>query len=144
MNATDSRLLWRSAWPFAALHSIAVLSRTALDWFDPPETFYARSVASTYAAIALFLGVGLWTAWRTKCLRAGALAGLAMSGLSAVMILAGSVLMVAIWHGQQTFSVIEHSGGLAEIFELPILIAIPGVLVATLGAAVGKGAAKLS
>jgi hypothetical protein len=135
--------LWRGMWWWGVLLAVAVIARGALDRFVPPATFYARSVVTTYTAIACFVTAGFWTAWRTRSFAAGVLAGIATSVISAALVEAGSLVMLGIWHDPQTLWAIERSGGLAEDFELPLLMIVPGVFLATLGGAAGKAAASL-
>jgi hypothetical protein len=135
--------LWRATWWWGLLLAMAALSRSALDWFVPPATFYVRSVVTTYTAIGFFLTAGFWTAWRTRSLGASVIAGIAIGVTSAALDLMGSLVMLGIWHDPRTLWAIERSGGLGEVFELPILVMVPGALLATLGGAAGKAAASV-
>jgi hypothetical protein len=123
----------RTSWWWGVLSAATVITRTAFDWFVPPETFYARATASTYTAVALFLAAGFFTAWRSRSLRAGVLAGIATGLISAILVVAGSLIMLGLWHDERTLSAIERSGGLSEVFTLPMLMIVPGTIVAALG-----------
>ena len=134
----------RATWWWGALSAAAVMARDAFDWFVPPETFTARASATTYTAIALFLAAGFFTSWRTRSLRAGVLAGIATGLISALLVWAGSLVMLGLWHDERMLWAIERSGGLGEVFALPLLVVVPGTIVAALGGALAKVAASLS
>ena len=124
---------------FAALFSAQFLTRTALDWFLPPLDSYTRSAVSTFLGVATLLTAGLWAAWRSDSLSAGALAGLLTAGLASVTSIAGAVALLAIRHDPQTMAAIRGSGGLEEVFSLPLIMLLPGIL---LGA--GGGVASMA
>ncbi len=88
--------------------------------------------------MALFLTAGLWVAWRSGSLRSGLLAGFVTSATAALVSIVGSALLLSIWHDPQTFARITNSGGLGEVFELPVLLIVPATFVAAIGAAAGK------
>jgi hypothetical protein len=134
--------LWRATWQWGVLLAAASIIRGALDWFVPPASFYARAIVTTYTAIGLFLAAGFWTAWRTRSLGAGILAGLGMGVIAAAIDMAGTAIMIGIWHDPLTLAAIERSGGLAEMFELPLLRIVPGMLLATIGALAATGGAR--
>jgi hypothetical protein len=112
--------------------------RNAFDWFVPTTDFNARSMVTTLTAIGLFLAAGLWVAWRSGSLRTGLVAGFVSSATAAVVSVAGAALLLSIWHDPQTFAGIAKSGGLGEVFELPVLLIVPATFVAAIGAAAGK------
>ena len=134
MNSNE----FRTAWFCGVVSAAAILARTALDWFVPPETFYARATVTTFTAIGLFAFAGFRATWRTGSLRSGMLAGIGMGAISAALVLAGSLVMFAFRHDAQTLWAIERSGGLAEVFTLPLIMALPGALIAGLGGILGK------
>ena len=141
--AMNEPALWRAAGGWAAAYAVTVVSRTAFDWFLPTDAFQVRSTVSTYTAIALFLAAGFWTAWRTNSVRSGVLVGMAMSALSAAMILVSSVVMLGIWHDPQTLQAIAQSGGMGEVFTLPLLVSVPAVILAAIGAVAKKHSPSL-
>ena len=130
----------RATWWWGALSAAAVLTRSAFDWFVPPETFVERASATTYTAIALFLAAGFFTSWRTRSMRAGILAGITTGILSALLALAGSLIMLSVWHDERTLWAIDRSGGLEEVFTLPFFIIVPGTIIAALGGTLAKAA----
>jgi len=135
--------LWRATWPWGVLFGAAGTIRSALDWFVPPETFYTRASLTTYFAISLFLAAGFWTSWWSRSLRASALAGIGTAVIAAAIHLAGTAVMLAVWHDPQTLGAIQRSGGLSEALTLPIVVILPAAFLATIGGVVGKSAASL-
>jgi len=127
----------RGNWLWAALLSGSFITRTALDWFVPPKDFYIRSMASTWLAIAFLLCAGFCAAWRSGLLRSGALAGIATTLLAAAISTIGTGCLFAIRHDAATLTAIQESGGLAEVFSLPIMLVIPGLALGALGGIVG-------
>jgi len=129
---------------WGALIGGAFLARTALDWFAPTQDFSVRSAISTYVGISLLLAAGFWSAWRSGSSTAGALSATFAAVIGALVSLAGATSMLVVFHDQQTLAAIERSGGLAEVFTLPIMMVIPALIFGTLGAALGAAAnAKL-
>jgi hypothetical protein len=131
--------VWRAASVWAVLLAATVIGRDALDWWlSPTDDFYARSLVSTAVAVALFTGAGAWTAWRSRSIRAGAVAGIAMGLIAGVIVNAGSLLMLAVKHDPHTMAMIRASGGLSEALTLPLFVTLPGTICASLGAVAGK------
>ena len=132
---------WRHVWIWVVLISAGHVGRTALDWRVPTDDFTLRSAATSYFAIALFATAGLSAAWRSRSALAGVLAGLVISVTSAATSLFGSLTLLAIWHDPATMIAIRGSGGLDEVFTLPLVMIVPATIVAALGALAGKGLA---
>ena len=127
--------LTRRAWVWGALFGGALVARSALDWFVPPADFLARSRVSTAIAVGLMLAGGFWFAWRSGLLVAGTLAGAIIGLVGGAISLAGSAVLLAIWHDPRTMAAIRNSGGFAEVE--PFLV-VPGLLLGTMGGAVGR------
>ena len=134
---------WRATRVWVLLFAAASVGRTALDWLVPPLQFQTRSIVTTYTAISIFVICGTLAAYRTRSLRASAATGLAVGVLAAPIQMVGALLILAIWHDTQTMSAIAHSGGLGEVFQLPVFLFIPGVILALLGGLIGKAAARV-
>ena len=132
---------WRATWAWGLLLAALTLGRDSLDWFVPPADFLTRSIVTTYAAVCVFLACGALTAYRTRSLRASAAAGLATGIIAAPIKTAGALVLLAIWHDPQTLGAIDHSGGLGEVFQLPVFLFLPGALLASVGGLLGKAAA---
>src|SRR5204862_5406808 len=116
--------LWRATWRWAMVFAAAALLRDALDHFDPPQSYYVRSLVTTYIAIALFAGAGFFGARRTRSFVGGALAGFAVGLIAAVITVTASAGMLAIAHDPRTMDAIARSGGLDETFILPFMIVV--------------------
>jgi hypothetical protein len=133
---------WRAAWVWGALLAAAVVGRDALDWWLAPTTdFDARSLVSTYVAIGIFASAGLMAAWRSHSVAAGTLTGALTGVVAAVIVEVASLGQLAIWHDPHTLAMIEASGGLSEVFTLPLIVIVPGTMCATIGAVLGRGLA---
>jgi hypothetical protein len=135
--------VWRAARVWALLFATASIVRTALDWFNPPGDFSTRSAASTFIGIGILLVAGSRAAWRTGSLVAGTVAGVATTLLAAVLSVSGAGLLIAIWHDPGTLAAIQGSGGLGEVFTLPIVMVLPGMLLGTIGGAIGLAIGRL-
>lgn len=127
----------RGARISATLFAAAFLSRTALDWLVPPLDFHARSAASTLLGVGLLLATGLRASRRSGSLLAGTLTGVATTAIAAMVSVVGAAILLAMWHGAGTMAAIRASGGLGEVFELPIMMILPGAVLGTLGGMVG-------
>lgn len=130
--------MWRATWLWAVVFAAAALFRDALDRFDPPQSYYLRSIITTWTAIALFAATGFFGARRTQSFVGGALAGLAMGLIAAGLTVAASVVMLALAHDAATMDAIARSGGLEEAFILPFVIVVPGTVFATIAAGIGR------
>jgi len=135
-----TQVLWfviRGARISATLFAAAFLTRTALDWLVPPLDFHARSTASTLLGVGLLLATGLQASRRSGSLLAGTLTGVATTAIAAIVSVVGAAILLTIWHGAGTMAAIRASGGLGEVFELPILMILPGAVLGTLGGMAG-------
>lgn len=135
---------WRGNRTWAGLLGSAFVARTALDWLLPTSDFHARSMVSTIVSAGIFVCAGFLAAWRSSSLRAGGLAGVATALIGATISIVGAALLLAIWHDAATLAAIEGSGGLGEVFTLPVLLVVPGALLGTLGGLVGGTIRRLA
>jgi hypothetical protein len=133
----------RSARFWALFLGATFVARTAMDWLMPTTDFYARSSVSTFVGIGTLLAAGFWASWRSGSLAAGTLAGVATAGLGAIVSVLGAAALLAFAHDPATMAAIRGSGGLAEVFTLPFMLMLPGLIVGTVGGAVGAGARRL-
>lgn len=133
----------RSAGVWAALFGVAFVTRTALDWFAPPLDFHTRSQVSTALAVGILVAAGVWASWRSGSFVAGTVAGVATTAIGAVISVIGAAGLLAIWHDAQTMAAIRGSGGLSEVFELPLLVVLPGMMFGTIGGVVGATLKRL-
>ena len=120
----------------ALVFSGAFVARTALDWLQPPADFHTRSLISTLVATSILLVSGFFASWKSGAILAGGLAGIATTTLAALLSTIGALGLLAIWHDPTTLQAIEGSGGLGEVFLLPLMLIVPGVLLGTIGGVV--------
>jgi len=128
---------------FVVLLSAQFLTRTAMDWFMPPLDFHTRSAVSTALSVAILLAAGLWAGWRSDSFSSGAFAGVLTAGLASVPSIAGAIALFCIWHDPQTMAAIRGSGGLGEVFSLPLMMLLPGLLLGACGGIVSIGLKRL-
>lgn len=132
-------VVWSNAVP-ALLLGGAFVSRTALDWLQPPANFHARSLISTLIAASILLVSGLFASWKSDMILAGGLSGIATTALAAFLSTIGALGLLAIWHDPTTLRAIEASGGLEEVFSLPVMLMVPGVAIGGVGGVIGATA----
>jgi hypothetical protein len=135
--------VWRSHWVWALAMSGTFLVRTAVDWRVPTSDFAMRSTVTSTIGIGVLIAAGFQASWRARSLGAGVLAGFFTPILAAAMSAAGALLLLALWHDPATLRAIRNSGGLAEVFTLPVTLALPGAVLGTIGGIVGKLASPL-
>ena len=63
--------------------------------------------------------------------------------IGAVISVIGAAGLLAIWHDAGTMAAIRASGGLGEVFELPVMMIIPGAVLGTIGGVVGATIKRL-
>ena len=132
----------RTVGVWGALFGLAAVVRTALDWFVPTQDFSVRSAVSTYVGVGLLLVTGFWSAWRSGSFGAGPVAAALTAVIGACISIAGAAGLVAVFHDSQTMSAIDGSGGLGEAFTLPVMMVVPGLILGTIGGALGAAAKK--
>ena len=121
----------------ALLFAAAFVARTALDWLQPPADFHTRSLISTLVATSILLVSGFFASWNSGKILAGGLSGIATTALAALLSTIGELGLFAIWHDPTTLKAIEGSGGLGEVFFLPVMLVVPGMLLGTIGGVAG-------
>src|SRR5215468_2659963 len=112
----------------ALLFGGAFVARTALDWLHPPADFHTRSLISTLIATSILLVSGFFASWKSGTILAGGLSAIVTTALAALLSTIGALGLLAIWHDPTTLQAIEGSGGLSEVFFLPVMLIVPGVL----------------
>jgi hypothetical protein len=135
--------VWRSARLWAALFAVAFLARTALDWLVPPADFHARANVSTLLGAGIVLLAALRAASRSGSFAAGPIIGVATAAIAAPIELVGAMTLLAGWHDPITMAAIRSSGGLAEVLTLPFLMLLPGIVLGTIGGALGAAVNRL-
>jgi len=134
---TESTL--RATWTWALLLTMSVVTRDMLDWWlAPTQEFYARSIVSTWIAIAIFVACGAAAVWRSRSILASARAGVVTGLLAAVAIDLAILIQLGVRHDPHTMRMIAASGGLDEAFLLPFVVIVPGTAIAVAAGAVAK------
>jgi hypothetical protein len=133
----------RNAYLWGALFGGAFVLRTALDWLMPPVDFHTRATISTAVAATILTACGCWTAWRSGSLIAAALAGFATAALGALIAILGAAALLAVWHDPETMAAISRSGGLGEVFSLPIVTVLPGASLGAIGGVAGASMKRM-
>ena len=128
---------WRRAQPWAILLAVAFIARTAIDWRVPTTDFGSRSALSTTLDVGILLLAGFWAGVRSGSFAAGPAIGVVASVVAAPIKIVGVALLLARWHDPATMAAIHNSGGLAEVFELPLLMFVPAVLLGSIGGSLG-------
>ena len=128
---------WRTTAVWATLFAGSFLTRDVMDWRLPTTDFHLRSTVSTSLAVGIFLLAGFWAASRSGSIKSGAIIGVVTATVAVPLQLVGSALLFAVWHGPVTLAAIRASGGLAEVFTLPVLTMPPCVLISTIGGVMG-------
>jgi hypothetical protein len=117
----------------AVLFSAQYLVRTILDWFMPTADFHTRSTVCTILGAGTLLAAGFSGSWRSRSFLAGAVSGVVTAILAAFMSVTGAGILFVVWHDPQIMAAIRGSGGLEEVFTLPLLMALPGAVLGTVG-----------
>jgi hypothetical protein len=128
----------RGTWIWGVLFGVAHVTRAAWDVFVPTSDFSTRSAITTWTALALLLIAGFTAARRSRSWLAGSIAGVTTAVIAAAITWVGGGLLFALRHDAGTLLAFEHSGGLAEFIGLPIVATIPGMIVGTIGGALGR------
>jgi VIT1/CCC1 family predicted Fe2+/Mn2+ transporter len=133
----------RNARLWAALLGAAFISRTAFDWLVPTVDVHTRSIVSTYLAIGILLIAGFAAARRSGSVVAGTVLGLATMAIGAAVSVCGAGVLLIMWHDAATMAAIDQSGGLAEVFTLPVTMLVPGAALGTIGGVAGSISRRL-
>jgi hypothetical protein len=128
---------WRHAGTWAVVFAVAFLARTAMDWHMPTVDFQARSAVSTLVGVGIFLVAGIWAGSRSGSFTAGAVVGLAVATLALPIQLLGAAVLLAGWHDPSVLTAIRSSGGLEEVFTMPLITVLPGLLLGAIGGVLG-------
>jgi hypothetical protein len=133
----------RHAGVWAVVFAAAFLARTAMDWHMPTADFQTRSAVSTLIGIGILLVAGFWAGSRSGSYMAGAVVGLAIATLALPIQLVGAGLLLAGWHDPSVLTAIRSSGGLEEVFTMPLMTVLPGLLFGAIGGALGATTRRL-
>jgi hypothetical protein len=143
-----ARFVWRAAWPWAAMIAASLTIRGAIDMLMPahytPGVVHPRSFIMTNALLAIWVTCGMWSAWRYGRLRSGVLLAFVAPVLGAVFAVAGAMALLALWHDPQTMAAIRGSGGVDEMWGVPLMLIPVGTIWGTVGAVVGNAAGSFT
>ena len=117
----------------AVLFSAQFLVRTMLDWFMPTVDFHARAEVSTFLGAGILFAAGFSGAWRSGSFTAGAISGVVAASIAAIISVSGAATLLLVWHDPQTMSAIRNSGGVQEVFSLPLMMILPGAVLGSIG-----------
>jgi hypothetical protein len=134
--------VWRSQLGWAIALSAIFVGRTAIDWLVPTTDFSLRSAVTTYASMVVLTTAGAVAAWRSHSFAAGAIAGASVAIIAAAFDVAGAAVMLGFFHDSATLAAAEQSGGISEVFTLPIILIVPATVLGLLGgvpAAISQG-----
>jgi hypothetical protein len=136
--------IWQDVRIWGILFGSAFVVRVGIDRFVPTRDFHERAMASTGVAVGLVVTAGLVASWRSGSPFAGAVAGMATAAIGAAVSLAGSAALLVIWHDAQGMATIHASGGLSEVFILPVLVIVPAAFFGSVGGLAGAAARALA
>ena len=122
-------------WAF--LFAAAFLCRTALDWLRPVADFHNRASASTAIGMAILFLAGFVESFRTKSLRSGVIAAVSVTAFAAPLEIFGAGALLAVRHDAATMAAIQASGGLGEVFTMPLLLLAAGLVLGGIGGLAG-------
>lgn len=132
--------LLRASWGWGALLGAALIIRYLFDTLLPPTDYRVRAATLTYTIFGACLTAGFMAAWRTRSIRAGALTSFSAATIGALLSIAGTTVMLAIWHDPETLEAWRRSGGLQEAFiDVPLKLVAIGMVLGVAGALLGKG-----
>jgi hypothetical protein len=99
-----------------------------------------RAQVSTQFGIATMLLLSVWTSWRSGSFASGPILTAVMSQIAAVVSVSGALLMLALWPdpAARLDRAIAESGGIEEVYLLPFMMIVPGLIIGTVGGAIGS------
>lgn len=144
MNTDHSRwFVLHASWGWGAVLGAALVIRYLFDTLAPAADYEIRATVLTYTIVGACLGAGFAAAWRTQSIRAGVLTSSSASTIGALLSIAGTAVMLGIWHDPATRDAWRSSGGLDEAFiDVPVKVLALGITLGAVGAVLGKLAAK--
>ncbi len=134
---------WRRAGASVVLLTLAFLIRTAIDWRMPTADFHLRSEVSTFVSVGVFLLAGFQAGARSGSSPLGGIAGLIVALFALPLQLVGAAVLLAIWNDHATLAAIQASGGLGEVFSMPLMTVLPAAALGVIGGAAGAASRRL-
>jgi hypothetical protein len=134
----------RSGGAWGAVVGTALVVRYMMDTHVPVTDYKMRATALTYTIMAVSLLAGFSASWRTRSMRGGVFTSFSAAAIGAILSIAGTAVMLAIWHDAATLDAWRHSGGLDEAFiDVPIKVVAIGTAIGLAGALAGKGVNRI-
>jgi hypothetical protein len=131
--------LLRASWGWGAVLGAALVIRYLFDTLAPPADYWIRATVLSYTIIGACVLTGFTAASRTQSIRAGVLTSFSAATIGAILSIAGTGVMLAIWHDRATLEAWRSSGGLDEAFiDVPLKLIALGVAIGAVGAVLGK------
>jgi hypothetical protein len=135
-------LLVRVSWRWGAVLGSALVIRYMFDTLAPVTDYRMRSTSIGYTIIGACLAASFFATWRTQSIRAGVLTSFCAATIGALLSIAGTAMMLAIWHDPATLAAWRSSGDLDEaFFDVPLVIMAVGAATGIAGALLAKGVA---
>jgi hypothetical protein len=135
--------LVRSSWGWGSVLGAALVIRYLFDTLSPVTDYRIRATTLTYTIVGASLLAGFSTTRRTRSIRAGVLTSVSAATIGALSSIAGSGVMLAIWHDPATLDAGRNSGGLDETFiAVPLIVVAIGASIGSVGALLGKAVAS--
>ncbi len=131
------RIVFRTQAPWTALLATTLVARTALDWVSPTTDFELRAAVTTALVVLTVSAAGFAAGRLTGLLRSGPLAAMAAAAFAAGFANAASLVLLAVFPGEQAATAIALSGGLREVFTLPVSLIVPAALFGGCAGALG-------
>jgi len=131
------RFAWRIGLWALALAALYV-GRVAYDWFVPTSNFAPRAEVTTLTMVSTLLVIGASSTLRTQSVRSGIVSTASALTLAAAIDAVACAFIYWNWRNPELIAAIRASGGLQEVFTLPIIVIVPGTLIGSIGALIAS------
>jgi hypothetical protein len=135
--------LLRTSWGWGAVLGAALVVRYLFDTLVPAADYGMRTATLTYTILGACLLSGFTAAWRTRSILSGVVTSSSAAIIGALLSIAGTGAMLALWHDPATLHEWRNSGGLDEAFvDVPLKLVAIGTVMGSVGALLGKAIAN--
>jgi hypothetical protein len=138
----------RAIWMWSVLVAAICLWRYLLDTLAPIH--YTRGVVAlrsevmSWGLAGTFFGCGAWHTWRTRNPITGLLLALATASIGGLLTILVTGVSLAIRHDPATMAAIAGSGGIDELWAIPLLLQpLAALVTGSAGALVGLAAGAI-
>ena len=140
--------MWRQTWMWAALLAAICVTRYLFDTLAPIHytrgVVALRSAVMSWALAGAFFGCGAWHTWRTRNPITGLLLALATASIGGLLTILVTGVSLAIRHDPATMAAIAGSGGIDELWAIPLLLQpLAALVTGSAGALVGLAAVAI-